>query len=370
MLIVDLARAGSTAWRWSSACAPRASSEDTRTLGVYSHVDADTKRRAEAAGFDLVVPRSRMAREGARAGRAPRRRVTCAVAALQRLPLVSRCARAADERGVERLVRVDALVEDPEALVPRRPLAQHAGPQLPVGLRAGRERGGDGVDLRGEVAPVEPADLRPSSRATALPGSACASRSRAAARGSSRARAGARSSSVVARHAQDELGVGRGAVVVDAELPDAGRCAQRDALDVPERRRGVDAAGEHRLDRLEADRGRLHARPGRRRRPPRPSRSTASSDGRPVTPGAPAVEVARALDRRLRQHRRQRPLHERHHADEVAALLPRQPEVVDVEDRDVDPAGLEQLQRVGRGAGPADRAADALRLVVAARIAR
>ena len=39
--------------------------EDTRTLGVYSHVDADTKRRAEAAGFDLVVPRSRMAREGA-----------------------------------------------------------------------------------------------------------------------------------------------------------------------------------------------------------------------------------------------------------------------------------------------------------------
>jgi DNA-binding NarL/FixJ family response regulator len=39
--------------------------EATRTLGVYSHVDADTRRRAEAAGFDLVVPRSRMAREGA-----------------------------------------------------------------------------------------------------------------------------------------------------------------------------------------------------------------------------------------------------------------------------------------------------------------
>ena len=36
----------------------------TRTLGVYSHVDADTKRRADAAGFDLVVPRSRLAREG------------------------------------------------------------------------------------------------------------------------------------------------------------------------------------------------------------------------------------------------------------------------------------------------------------------
>jgi CheY-like chemotaxis protein len=38
--------------------------EGTRTLGVYSHVDADTKRRADGAGFDLVVPRSRMAREG------------------------------------------------------------------------------------------------------------------------------------------------------------------------------------------------------------------------------------------------------------------------------------------------------------------
>jgi CheY-like chemotaxis protein len=38
---------------------------DTRTLGVYSHVDVDTRRRAEQAGFDLIVPRSRMAREGA-----------------------------------------------------------------------------------------------------------------------------------------------------------------------------------------------------------------------------------------------------------------------------------------------------------------
>jgi hypothetical protein len=33
------------------------------TLGFYSHVDVDTKQRAEAAGIDLVVPRSRMARE-------------------------------------------------------------------------------------------------------------------------------------------------------------------------------------------------------------------------------------------------------------------------------------------------------------------
>jgi CheY-like chemotaxis protein len=44
----------------------RASGElgETRTLGVYSHVHHDVKLRAEGAGFDLVVPRSRMAREG------------------------------------------------------------------------------------------------------------------------------------------------------------------------------------------------------------------------------------------------------------------------------------------------------------------
>ena len=33
------------------------------TLGFYAHVDTDTRRRAEAAGFDAVVPRSRMARD-------------------------------------------------------------------------------------------------------------------------------------------------------------------------------------------------------------------------------------------------------------------------------------------------------------------
>jgi hypothetical protein len=32
-------------------------------LGYYSHVDVATKEAAEAAGVDLVVPRSRMARE-------------------------------------------------------------------------------------------------------------------------------------------------------------------------------------------------------------------------------------------------------------------------------------------------------------------
>ena len=35
-----------------------------RTLGFFSHVDTRARERAEQAGFDLAVPRSRMAREG------------------------------------------------------------------------------------------------------------------------------------------------------------------------------------------------------------------------------------------------------------------------------------------------------------------
>ena len=36
-----------------------------RTLAFFSHVDTAVGERARRAGFDLVVPRSRMAREGA-----------------------------------------------------------------------------------------------------------------------------------------------------------------------------------------------------------------------------------------------------------------------------------------------------------------
>jgi hypothetical protein len=38
---------------------------EVRTLGYYSHVEDAVRARAERAGFDLVVARSRMAREGA-----------------------------------------------------------------------------------------------------------------------------------------------------------------------------------------------------------------------------------------------------------------------------------------------------------------
>ena len=35
------------------------------SLGFYSHVEQDVRRAAEAAGYDLVVPRSRVNREAA-----------------------------------------------------------------------------------------------------------------------------------------------------------------------------------------------------------------------------------------------------------------------------------------------------------------
>lgn len=38
---------------------------DAFTLAVYSHVEGDVRRRAEEAGFDTVVPRSRFVRDGA-----------------------------------------------------------------------------------------------------------------------------------------------------------------------------------------------------------------------------------------------------------------------------------------------------------------
>ena len=65
VLVVDLAASSFDGVQLVESL--RASGElgSTRTLGVYSHVDADTRRRAEAADFDLIVPRSRMAREGA-----------------------------------------------------------------------------------------------------------------------------------------------------------------------------------------------------------------------------------------------------------------------------------------------------------------
>lgn len=65
VLVVDLAASSFDGVAVVESLRARGELGSTRTLGVYSHVDADTRRRAEAAGFDLIVPRSRMAREGA-----------------------------------------------------------------------------------------------------------------------------------------------------------------------------------------------------------------------------------------------------------------------------------------------------------------
>jgi hypothetical protein len=44
---------------------PPSARAGTHTLAFYSHVEVEARRIAEEAGCELVVPRSRMAREGA-----------------------------------------------------------------------------------------------------------------------------------------------------------------------------------------------------------------------------------------------------------------------------------------------------------------
>jgi hypothetical protein len=65
VLIVDLADASFDGAGIVESLARRGALGQTRTLAFYSHVEASVRERAEQAGFDLVVPRSRMAREGA-----------------------------------------------------------------------------------------------------------------------------------------------------------------------------------------------------------------------------------------------------------------------------------------------------------------
>jgi DNA-binding NarL/FixJ family response regulator len=64
VLVVDLGAGGFDGVELVSRLRETGELGAAKTLGVYSHVDADTRRRAGEAGFDLVVPRSRMAREG------------------------------------------------------------------------------------------------------------------------------------------------------------------------------------------------------------------------------------------------------------------------------------------------------------------
>ena len=65
VLVVDLGSEGFDGIALVEGLRERGALGEAATLGVYSHVHHDVKLRAEAAGFDLVVPRSRMMREGA-----------------------------------------------------------------------------------------------------------------------------------------------------------------------------------------------------------------------------------------------------------------------------------------------------------------
>ena len=67
------------------------------------------------------------------------------------------------------------------------------------------------------------------------------------------------------------------------------------------------------------------------------------------------------------EHGGQRALDDGHDADEVGAALAGQAQVVDVEDREVGLAGLQEPQRVGRLTRAADVELGALGAVVAAR---
>jgi DNA-binding NarL/FixJ family response regulator len=64
VLLVDLTDAELEGARVVETLAAEGVLSSVETLGFYSHVDVQARKRAERAGFDLVVPRSRMAREG------------------------------------------------------------------------------------------------------------------------------------------------------------------------------------------------------------------------------------------------------------------------------------------------------------------
>jgi CheY-like chemotaxis protein len=65
LLVVDLTTDAVDGITLVDSMAAGGELQSTRTLGFYSHVEADIRDRAQRAGFSLVVPRSRMAREGA-----------------------------------------------------------------------------------------------------------------------------------------------------------------------------------------------------------------------------------------------------------------------------------------------------------------
>jgi hypothetical protein len=64
VLVMDLTNDDLDGARIVESLAGEGELNQTRTLGFFSHVDVHVRERAEQAGFDLVVARSRLAREG------------------------------------------------------------------------------------------------------------------------------------------------------------------------------------------------------------------------------------------------------------------------------------------------------------------
>ncbi len=65
VLVVDLTDEAAARVELVKSLSVAGSLDGIATLGFYAHVEADVRALAEGAGFDLIVPRSRMAREGA-----------------------------------------------------------------------------------------------------------------------------------------------------------------------------------------------------------------------------------------------------------------------------------------------------------------
>jgi hypothetical protein len=65
VLVIDLTVDDAQAVAYFSSLADAGKLDGVRTLGFFAHTRPEIRDRAMAAGFDEVVPRSRMAREGA-----------------------------------------------------------------------------------------------------------------------------------------------------------------------------------------------------------------------------------------------------------------------------------------------------------------
>jgi CheY-like chemotaxis protein len=66
LLVIDLTSPDVNGVELFDTLATGGELHDVRSLGFFAHVEPEVRERALQAGFDLVVPRSRMAREGAR----------------------------------------------------------------------------------------------------------------------------------------------------------------------------------------------------------------------------------------------------------------------------------------------------------------